>query len=314
MAKFLCEVCFEMQTQRLVLPRSQTGNSDVVRAGDCNHPVCQSCMVEYLQVRVGEQRVFKIRCPHEGCKNEILEEDVRRLAQEKHVSSELYEKFVDLRRRDYTQRARELTESCALEDIDSVAELYDSTRLCPRCSLIIQKSAGCNSFYCTCGHHFNYASAPRLIGNGVKNFSFVIRLARKYGLTICEAIKYGGDARKYDKVSRLASMASLSMEDAFELDTRARNGDSAAQGKIRELRRCRADDQASELEDLSKKFETTPFATVNAAPLGLPHSVYEVFDECMVAHGLQRLAEAGHLPKLMRHLTWPQRAQKANIL
>eukprot|EP00928_Gymnodinium_smaydae_P099745 TRINITY_DN9601_c0_g1_i1.p1 TRINITY_DN9601_c0_g1~~TRINITY_DN9601_c0_g1_i1.p1 ORF type:complete len:313 (+),score=45.93 TRINITY_DN9601_c0_g1_i1:177-1115(+) len=306
MAEFLCEVCFEMQTERLAMPRHQTGNFDVVRAGDCNHPVCRSCMVHYLKVRVAEQTVFKIRCPHANCSNEILEDDVRRLAKEGHISDDVREKFVELRRRDYSERAKELTETCASGDLDLVVELYKSTRLCPRCSLIIQKASGCNSFYCTCGHHFNYESAPRLIGNGVKNFSYVIRLAKKYGLTICEAMKYGGDSRKYDKVSRLASMARLSMEDAFDLDTRSRNGDIEAQKRIRQLRRCCADIHTSESHELAIEPERSSLS--RAEGHGLPCFAYEALDVSVVVRGLQSLAKAGQLPKLMRHLTWPQRA------
>merc|ERR1719201_3230057 len=122
-------------------------------------------------------------------------------------------------------------------------------RLCPRCSLAIERSEGCNSFYCICGHHFDFSTAPRVLGSGISNFGTVISTAKSLGISIAEAEKFGIDAGSVGKewrrgravaahsiVSRIATRTRMSTDEAWELHVRAQSGDEEARTQIRESR------------------------------------------------------------------------------
>merc|ERR1712183_151204 len=118
-----------------------TVNGDVTRARDCNHPVCRSCMAAFVVGRVEEQRVFGILCPIEGCSNEVQQQDVDELVRTGALATKVGDRFADLRKQEYTSRILELC-----DDPTSLAVVGREVRLCPRCSVIIQKKSGCNSF------------------------------------------------------------------------------------------------------------------------------------------------------------------------
>merc|ERR1712224_1162617 len=210
---------------------------------DCQHPICQECLAHFVTARVEEQLVFHVRCPFEGCTNEIFEQDVKRLADATptSLSTSIAIRFAELRARDFTAHAASLREAWTTlineDDYDLIQKLWQSTRLCPRCSLVIERSSGCNSFYCVCGHHFDYASAPRVVGNGIRNFGDVVDLAKRLKVPLERAQIYGlhGDEWRLnralasaDLVSRTAAETRLSAEDAWELLQQAKTGDVQA--------------------------------------------------------------------------------------
>jgi hypothetical protein len=53
--------------------------------------------------------------------------------------------------------------------------------------VLIEKSEGCNSFGCICGHSFNFSKAPRGCGEGIKDFGSVINLAVDFQMPVEEA-------------------------------------------------------------------------------------------------------------------------------
>eukprot|EP00416_Gambierdiscus_australes_P026883 CAMPEP_0171057714 /NCGR_PEP_ID=MMETSP0766_2-20121228/2001_1 /TAXON_ID=439317 /ORGANISM="Gambierdiscus australes, Strain CAWD 149" /LENGTH=320 /DNA_ID=CAMNT_0011512893 /DNA_START=48 /DNA_END=1006 /DNA_ORIENTATION=+ len=240
---FVCEICFEEQSERLELPELRTGNGDVLRAGDCNHPICRECLSKYVAVRVEEQRVFNLRCPHEGCKAELFEQDLQRLVQAGLLDKAHPERFTEMRARDFTARAKGFVEvapnSKDDSDFETVRCLWETTRLCPRCSLAIERSAGCNSFFCVCGHHFNYSQAPRAVGNGIKHYDRVISLARNQSLALSEAEKFGNDLGMFYKASKIRAQSGLPLQDAYELVKKAMAGDEEARVKIRQFRQSK---------------------------------------------------------------------------
>jgi len=97
--------------------------------------------------------------------------------------------------------------------------------------------------YCICGHHFDFASAPRVVGNGIERFGQALSTARALGLSIEEVIQYGGDdqgawrmARAVawnTQVNRTAAETRLSKEEASQLLQQAKTGDMPAREKIR---------------------------------------------------------------------------------
>lgn len=263
---FTCQVCFEQQNVRFPLPKLATGNGDVLRADDCQHPICQECLATFLATRVQDQFVFNMRCPFEGCSNELFEPDLVRLVQAGALTASVSDRFAELRARDYSARAElfsdTLTQVDNKEDYDLLKRLWETTRLCPRCSLVIEKSQGCNSFYCICGHHFDYARAPHVFGNSSINYGKVIGTAKDLGLSVKDAEKYGADTKSLTKqwsreralaahsmVKRIATEANLPMDEAWELHQQAKSGDTIAQSKIRAARgRVEARSQTEEEE------------------------------------------------------------------
>lgn len=235
---FTCQICFDTKSKRLQLPHLATGNGDVLRSADCQHPICLDCMARYVGVRVEEQRAFQLRCPMEGCSNELFEKDVRRLVEEGVMSGDVLIRFAALRARDFNARSKsfDLLIPQSDDDLNFVLALREM-RLCPRCKLVIQRSAGCNSFFCICGEKFNYAKAERPVGHNFAKFRWTCQLARSRGVSLEEAASYGGDIRLFKKADLIASQLGVSRDDARDLHKRAQEGDVDAQEKIRS-RRC----------------------------------------------------------------------------
>jgi len=106
-------------------------------------------------------------------------------------------------------------------------------RLCPRCKLVIQRSEGCNSFFCICGKTFNYANADRPVGHNFAKFRWTARLARSRGVSLEEASKYAGDIRLFKKADLTACRLGISRDAARDLHMRAQEGDEDARVRIR---------------------------------------------------------------------------------
>jgi hypothetical protein len=239
--------------ERLSLPKLTTGNGDVLRADDCQHPICQECLATWISSRVQEQLVFNVRCPFIGCTMKLFEQDLARLVGTGALAASISERFAEIRARDYTARVQALSQTLITEpendeDFDVLQRLWQTTRLCPRCSLVIERSEGCNSFYCICGHHFDYSTAPRVFGNGMKNYGKLIDVAKSLRLSLSDAEKYGGDdilgknwtqkraLETHRIVSRISREARLTLDEAWELHQQAKSGDLIARSQIRAAR------------------------------------------------------------------------------
>jgi len=229
-AEFICEVCFERRSDRLPLNELKTGgNGNVLRQNDCGHGICRECMAAYVTARVDEQRVFDVRCPHPGCKNELFQQDLTKLA----LPVGVCEQFAKLRTQDYSQRAKELKETLLRDAaaLGKTREISNMARLCPRCSVVLQKSEGCNSFFCICGHHFQYDKAPRIFPVHTLR---ALRIADKFDKTLDEAELLVGQG--FLKFMRVASQLGVPWEEARDLQRRAQGGDKAAMEQIRAAR------------------------------------------------------------------------------
>jgi hypothetical protein len=236
-------ICFERVQERLELPKVTTGNGDVLRESDCGHAICRACMAKYVTVQVEEQRVYNLHCPAVGCRTGLFENDLRSLARQGTLEDKVVDRFVEFRARDFTARAKGFTESATLQDRELLRVLWESTRLCPRCKVAIEKSLGCNSFYCVCGHHFHYDKAPRAVGNGIRKFQHIMDTAETLHMSLKEALdeveKVGG-GRIYHKACRLRKASGMSLEHAVDVCKRAQQGDAEARAVIQRSRRLEA--------------------------------------------------------------------------
>lgn len=230
-----CFICFETVQERLALPLVQTPNGDVQRSRDCGHAVCSACMAKHVAARVEDQRVFGLCCPAVGCKNELFEKDLRKLVQRGDLEGSVVSRFVELRARDFTARATGFVDSANQQDYSLLRRLWETTRLCPRCSVAVEKAAGCNSFWCICGHHFDYEKAPRAVGSGVKNFKHVIAMAEALRMPL-QAAEQVGEWKMYFKARRVSEALIVPLEVAVDVCKKAQKGDAEARSIIRSLR------------------------------------------------------------------------------
>lgn len=266
---FQCEVCFEQRTDRLPLPRLSTLNGDVIRPADCHHPICRDCMASFVVARVEEQRVFGIRCPMPDCANELQEQDVQSLVRCGALPKAVGQRFAELRKKDYTARANSFSEM--MEVLPTAAEfsllkrLWSMARRCPRCHVILEKSQGCDSFGCICGHSFNFKKAPRAFGDGIDQFDSVLDVAWELGIPPREAVEKVRDlcakgVKKYTLVLKLARQRNIPISLA-EVHALAANGHQPA---IKELRQAR---MARRHERRQRKTEEVVKAQLSLSPL-----------------------------------------------
>lgn len=239
-ASSICQICFEEVKDRLALPPWKTGNGEIVRSRDCEHPICLSCMASFVSCRVQEQRVADLCCPAVGCKTRLYLQDVNELVRRRVLPAAVRNSYEESCSRDFAIFARELGEECQeLQPDSSTLRLWENTRLCPKCSLAIERSEGCDSFYCICGHHFCFKEAPRPFGNGIRNYRRVIVLAQELKLSCAEAEKFKGQWRIQIKAGKTAELLGISREEALTLHRLALIGDEEAREAIQRARLLR---------------------------------------------------------------------------
>ena len=194
-------------------------------------------MLGFLSSRVEEGSVFCIRCPYQGCTNELFESDVRRMAPptQGETTSVLSTRFAELRSRDFSLRATQIRDEQST-DFDMLKLLWSCSRLCPRCSVVIERSEGCSHMYCMCGHSFNWDAAPRPVGGKQKKYGQVIDLAQGAGLSLEEAERMGGSIKLWQKALKLMRIVECTLAEACEIHKSAASGDAKARALIREAR------------------------------------------------------------------------------
>jgi hypothetical protein len=203
-------------------------------------------MASFVAARLEEQRAFGIRCPMLGCANELQEQDVQQLVRCGALPPALGERFAELRKRDYTARADAFTEVLELpsqEEYVMLKRLWRTARRCPRCHVILEKSQGCNSFGCICGHKFDFSEAPRACGDGIEDFDSIMDVAMHQGVSFREAEQRVREAsargiRKYRLVLSLAKSRSIPLSLA-EVHAQAVFGYRPALEELRRMRQLR---------------------------------------------------------------------------
>jgi len=211
-------------------------------------------MAAFVVARVEEQKVFGIRCPFEACKNELHEQDIEKLVQRRLLAAEVLKRLADLRKQDYTARISALvdeTQPHTVDDYKLMKKLWASTRRCPRCNVLMEKSEGCNSFGCICGHKFNFSNAPRGCGEGIEDFGSVISLAADFEMPLEAAILCVQEAQKkgiqkYQCVLSVANGRQIP-RDLAELHVQASLRQESALAQLRSARHSRRLNKKAEL-------------------------------------------------------------------
>lgn len=137
----------------------QTGGEHYKKVS-CTHEYCKACLVPWIECNL-EESCAQIGCPHTECAFNFNGEDVRRIA-----GDGAYVKFLDITTRNYQAR---LTDASRGMDKKTTEWLNLNTRVCPSCSVVIERSSGCNSMKCfTCGNRFNWSEA-KTVKDSVKS-------------------------------------------------------------------------------------------------------------------------------------------------
>lgn len=125
------------------------------KKGKCFHVFCEDCMRGYIHSKI-QDRCTSIRCPDGSCSFVLYKDDIGRIADPPHVA--LYAK---LSKDEFVSRLRELQ---VLKKDDQIIASYirSHCRFCPSCKVLIERSEGCSSMLCTCGHRFDWNSAKTL--------------------------------------------------------------------------------------------------------------------------------------------------------
>lgn len=140
----------------------------------CGHTACRPCWISHVRARVDERRLT-IQCPaHVGCSwtvdagrlrlllvgpsgvesaawkahgglTQIAEEEVARASRE----STLLRRHTEQRAEDFSSRLAEL-------EREGAAWMRELCKPCPRCSVLVSRSEGCDHMHCCCGERFCY--------------------------------------------------------------------------------------------------------------------------------------------------------------
>ena len=245
-----CQVCFTPAEQRFTLPALGTGNGEVLRRADnCttkDHVFCVACVEQFVKSRVADLRVADLRCPFPECATRLYDTDVARVLSK---DAETLARYRELIKADFSGKLEATLQS--VEDIESLHMLAQcGIKLCPSCGCLLQRSTGCNSFYCVCGNHFDFQSAKGVISKEMQN---VIKVARLTGLPLDEARAFRGSLRALRRANSVLDAFgrdNMTLAAARELADRAFRGDAEARAQIRQAREQRRTVQVAPKTDV----------------------------------------------------------------
>ena len=112
----------------------------------CQHMFCKPCLSHWITTQV-EQRQRRISCPAVGCGHSLNQEDIVRLS----IDPAVPVAYSALMAETYEDRLAEMS-----SDPELKAWMDANARPCPKCSLLITRTSGCNTVRCPCGHRFCY--------------------------------------------------------------------------------------------------------------------------------------------------------------
>ncbi len=140
---------FAVAAQPVVAPCEICGDEVVLHRCTllaCQHMFCKPCLSHWITTQV-EQRQRRISCPAVGCGHSLNQEDIARLSIDPAVPAA----YSALMAETYEDRLAEMSSDPALK-----AWMDANARPCPKCSLLITRTSGCNTVRCPCGHRFCY--------------------------------------------------------------------------------------------------------------------------------------------------------------
>lgn len=137
-----CQIC----CQELTLTRvgNESGVEQWSKPTLCTHQACYDCMSQYVASQVTQGKLT-VPCPLPDCEFVMYADDIAA-----HAAPEIYTMYEENSTRSFAER-----QAALLTDAEMTEYMADNeTVFCPKCSVLIERSEGCDSMVCTCGHNF----------------------------------------------------------------------------------------------------------------------------------------------------------------
>mmetsp|Transcript_39880 Transcript_39880/g.51405 ORF Transcript_39880/g.51405 Transcript_39880/m.51405 type:complete len:596 (-) Transcript_39880:285-2072(-) len=156
-----CIVCFEQKIFSMYPDfcyKNFRVSGDGINKSNPRHPhkVCNVCLEHHISSSITNTGKLFVRCPFYNCNRSL-----QTLELQSYLSTNEYNLFVKR-----LKEAEEFAQQSGLQDLndDDIASLGGvdglELRMCPTCSIRIEKNEGCSSMICyRCGSNFSWGSA-----------------------------------------------------------------------------------------------------------------------------------------------------------
>lgn len=148
-----CPICFEVPDFDNEISFEEVQTHSWENADRCDaHGVCRTCLQQYVEMKLMHEGIWNIRCPGEGCRYQLLSEDINnalRDSEQKQHAQYMYEK---LRTENCSLRLQSVLKSAV--DKEDESWVFKECQACPRCFILARREDGCNHLVCRCGCHF----------------------------------------------------------------------------------------------------------------------------------------------------------------
>jgi hypothetical protein len=109
----------------------------------------------YVEMKVLEDSKWNIRCPGEGCRYHLIDDDINQALKDSVQQHEVLDKRARLRNENFAPRLEELLAARKAASTDcSEALLLAECQVCPSCSVLVRREGGCTHIACRCGQDF----------------------------------------------------------------------------------------------------------------------------------------------------------------
>jgi len=150
-----CPICFE-NTETKMNYASSVQNESWANSDCCSaHDLCRPCVQRYVETKVLDEGLWNIRCPGEGCRYRLIDDDISLALTDSRIKQEVSDKRAKLRNDNFAPRLQELLVARDAVSTDcSETLLLAQCQVCPSCCVLVRREGGCTHMVCRCGQDF----------------------------------------------------------------------------------------------------------------------------------------------------------------
>jgi len=148
-----CPICFEERAFDSAFQFAEVYTHSWSNHDRCDaHGICGPCMQRHVEIKLLDDGVWNIRCPGEGCRYQLLEQDVDLALGASECKARAKEVYATLRDQNGSLRLRSALAAAVDEGPDSW--VWRECQACPQCNVLAYRADGCSHLACRCGCHF----------------------------------------------------------------------------------------------------------------------------------------------------------------